>query len=75
MVIKEFFTTRADGINLYLTYSDKGLKIKQIETGIIYENAVDVESANYIYEEVEEEIEEVEDIEVIDTEQTEELNN
>lgn len=54
MIIKEFFITREDGINLYRSYSDKGLKLKQIETGIIYDEAIDVESANYTYEEVDE---------------------
>lgn len=51
MVIKEFFRTREDGVRLFRTYSDTGHYIKQIETGAIYEEAVDVESANYTYEE------------------------
>ena len=32
-------------------YSDAGLKIKQIETGIIYDDAVDVLPCRYTYEE------------------------
>ena len=51
MVIREYYTTREDGVILYRTYSDTGHYIKQIETGAIYEEAVDVESANYTYEE------------------------
>lgn len=51
MVIKEFFRTRKDGVNLYRTYSDAGFYIKQVETGIEYEEAIDVENAPYTYEE------------------------
>lgn len=35
-------------------YSDKGFKIGQIETGIVYEDAVDVIPCRYIYEESDE---------------------
>lgn len=52
MIVKEFFMTRKDGTNLYKIHSDKGLYIKQIETDIIYQSAVDVENAPYTYEEV-----------------------
>ena len=52
MIIKEFFSTRKDGINLYKIYSDEGLLIKQIETEIIYKEAIDIENASYTYEEV-----------------------
>ena len=52
MIIKEFFEySDALQMNLYRAYSDKGLKIKQVETGNIYDEAVDVETANYSYEE------------------------
>lgn len=51
MIIKEFYKKRSDGINLYRTYSDSNLMIKQIETGNVYTEAIDVESAAYIYEE------------------------
>ena len=51
MVIKEFFRTREDGVVLYRTYSDTNHYVKQIETGAIYEEAVDVESAQYTYDE------------------------
>ena len=53
MIVREFLKTREDGVNLYLTYSDKGFDIRQIETGFIYGDAVDVEGAPYTYEEVE----------------------
>ena len=53
MIIREFYKTRNDGVNLYRTYSDKGYYIKQNETGIIYEDAIDVENAPYTYSETE----------------------
>ena len=49
MIIKEFHRTRKDGVNLYRTYSDQGLKIKQLETGRVYDQAIDVEGAPFTY--------------------------
>ena len=65
MVIREFHETRFDGVNLYRTYSDAGYYIKQKPTGVIYSEAIDVESAPYTYEETDELIEEpkVEEVE------------
>lgn len=60
MIIREFYLTREDGVNLYKTYSDQGFKIKQIETGVVYDEAIDVENAPYTYEETDELIEQVE---------------
>ena len=57
MIVKEFYETRFDGVNLYKTYSDEGFYIKQIETGNIYSEAIDVESAIFTYEETDEKIE------------------
>lgn len=51
MVKTEFFKTRADGVNLYRTFSTEGQLIRQAETGIVYDEAVDVEGAVYTYEE------------------------
>ena len=51
MIIKEFYKKRSDGINLYRTYSDSKLMIKQVETGDVYTEAIDVENAAYTYEE------------------------
>ena len=51
MIIKEFYKKRSDGINLYRTYSDSKLMIKQVETGNVYAEAIDVEGASYTYEE------------------------
>lgn len=54
MIIREFHETRYDGVNLYRTYSDKGYYIKQNPTGVIYGEAIDVESAPYTYSETDE---------------------
>jgi hypothetical protein len=51
MIIKEFYCTRKDGINLFRTYSDAGLFILQNETGVEYSEAIDVEDAPYTYSE------------------------
>ena len=51
MIIKEFYKKRSDGINLYRTYSDSKLMIKQVETDNVYAEAIDVENAAYTYEE------------------------
>ena len=54
MIIREFYITRKDGVNLYKTYSDKGVYIIKQGTDEKYDIAIDVESAPYIYEETEE---------------------
>ena len=51
MIIKEFYKKRSDGVNLYRTYSDSKLMIRQVETGNVYTEAIDVENAAYTYEE------------------------
>lgn len=51
MVVKEFYTTRTDGVNLYRTFSDKNLYIKKIGTDEVYVDAVDVAGSEYTYEE------------------------
>lgn len=59
MIVREFYETRFDGVNLYRTYSDKGYYIKQLPTEIVYGEAIDVEDAFYEYEETDELIEPV----------------
>ena len=51
MKIREFYKTREDGVNLYRTYSDKGVMLLQKETGILYSEPIDIEGAPYTYEE------------------------
>ena len=53
-IVTELFKTRNDGVKLYRTYSDDGKQLLQIETGIIYDEAIDVEGAPYTYTEYEE---------------------
>ena len=54
MLVKEFYEEREDGVKLYRTYSNENFKIRQVETGIIYDEAIDVESSTYTYEETDE---------------------
>ena len=49
---KEFVAETADGVKLYRTFSDEGRKILQNETGIVFDDAVDVENAVFSYSEV-----------------------
>lgn len=56
-IVKEFYKTRNDGVNLYKTYSNNGYMIKKIGTEEIYEEAIDVEDAPYEYEETTELVE------------------
>ena len=58
MIKREFYKTRKDGVNLYRTYSDESYRIKQIETGFIFDEAIDIENAPYTYEETDIPIEE-----------------
>lgn len=51
MKIKEFYKAREDGVNLYRTYSDQGFMVRQIETDVLYSEAVDIEDAPFTYEE------------------------
>ena len=60
MIVKEFYKTREDGVNLFRTYSNNGVKIRKLAknwlgnfapTKKIYDEAIDVEGAPYIYEE------------------------
>lgn len=53
MIQKEFHKTREDGVNLYRTYSDNRLMIRQIDTNELYEEAIDVEDSMHSYEETE----------------------
>ena len=52
MLQKEFVAETADGVKLYRTFSDEHRKILQNETGLIYDDAVDVENAEFSYSEV-----------------------
>lgn len=51
MIIKEFYRIRTDGILLYRNFSDRGMQIRKVGTDEVYDEAIDVENAPYIYEE------------------------
>lgn len=51
MIKRELFMERADGVKLYRTYSDQNVYILQTDTGILYEDAVDIENSLHTYEE------------------------
>ena len=57
MIVKEFYKTREDGINLYRTYSDEQYMIQKVGTEEIYDEAIDVETANFEYVEIDKKIE------------------
>lgn len=57
MAIKrDFYVELADGTKLYRTYSDAGKQIIQNETGVLFDDAVDVEGATYTYSETDTDI-------------------
>ena len=57
MIVREFYMTRKDGVNLYRTYSDANKYIKKVGTNEEYSEAIDIEGAPYTYEETNKEIE------------------
>ena len=70
MIKTEYFNTRNDGVILVKTYSTENKYIKQLETNLEYDIAIDVgevelgiyKPKNYTYEETDELIKEDEDI-------------
>lgn len=58
MIVQKPYLTQPD--RLIHTYSDKNMKIKQLETGIIYDSAVDVYPCRFTYIETDISIETVE---------------
>ena len=67
MIKTEFYETRVDGVNLYRTYSDTNKRIKQDQTGAVYDEAIDVENSGYTYTETAENVEVMEPQEGLDT--------
>lgn len=55
MVVKEYYMTRKDGTILMNSRSTLGLPIRQIDTGIVYDEAIDPETTNRVYEEMDQE--------------------
>ena len=54
MIQRDYYAIRNDGVVLYRSYSDEGYYIRQIETGNVYTDAIDVDGARYTYEETDE---------------------
>lgn len=69
MILEEFLNDNT----LVRHYSDKGLKLRQIETGIIYDDPVDINPCPYTYEEVNEPSDDTREYESVLQEQIEEL--
>lgn len=67
MIQTEVFDTWEDGTKLIKTYSDQGMMIEQVETGIRYAEAIDPDFMNREYTETDEPIpveeEEIEEVE------------
>ena len=67
MIKTEYFNTRNDGVILVKTYSTENKYIKQLETNLEYDIAIDVgveengiyKAKNYTYEETDELIKEI----------------
>lgn len=59
MIVKEFYRTRADGVDLFRAYSDKGVQIHKVGTDEIYDEAIDVENAPFAYEETNQALERI----------------
>ena len=57
MIIREFYRTRQDGVNLYKTYSDVGVYIQKENDDFKYAQAIDVETATFVYIETDIQIE------------------
>jgi hypothetical protein len=51
MIVREYYKTRKDGVNLYKTSSSKNVYIRKVGTEEIYTEAIDVANAPYTYEE------------------------
>lgn len=51
MLLRTEIIRRKDGVQLIRTYSDENKLIRQIETGVLYEEAVDMCDNEFTYEE------------------------
>lgn len=64
MIVREFYQTRQDGVNLFRTYSNENKYIHKVGTNEEYSEAIDIESAPYEYIETDKKIEEYDDRQV-----------
>lgn len=56
MIVKEYYGIRKDKVKLYKTYSDNNKIIHKIGTDEEYNIAIDVENAQFVYEETDKDI-------------------
>lgn len=56
MIVREYYTTRKDGVKLYKSYSDNNKIIKKVGTTEEYSAAIDIETASYTYVETDKDI-------------------
>lgn len=54
MIVQKEYMTRADGVKLIRIYSDEQKKLKQVETGVVYDVAIDIYPVRYTYVETNE---------------------
>ncbi len=48
-LVSNYLPERADGARLIKTYSDSGMMIRQVQTGVLYTRAIDVEGSGFTY--------------------------
>ena len=60
MIIKEYHSTREDGVKLFRSFSDQGFLIRKLGTQQTYIEAIDVVGAPFYYVETDQKIEEEE---------------
>ena len=51
MIVTEYYSTRSDGVRLERTYSDAGMKIRNVATGAEYDEVINPENCGRQYEE------------------------
>lgn len=51
MIKRDFSHIREDGVRFYITFSDQGYFIEKVASKERYKYAIDIESANYEYQE------------------------
>lgn len=57
MIVREFYLTRKDGVNLYRTYSNENKYIRKVGTDEGYSEAIDIDGVPYEYVETDRVIE------------------
>ena len=58
MIEREYYKTREDGVELFLTFSDADMMIRKVSTNEVYAKAIDIENSGFTYTETDIPIEE-----------------